>query len=67
MFRRGIINTTRIPEVLEQWENPSCDWGDKTAYRLFNGVTWSLKPKVADKPSLTQDLHALIDGVCVAT
>lgn len=64
MFRRGIINTTRIPEVLEQWENPSCDWGDKTAYRLFNGATWSLKPKVADKPQLTQDLHRLIDAVC---
>jgi len=64
MFRRGIINTTRIPDVLEQWENPACDWGDKTAYRLFNGATWSLKPKVADKPQLTQDLHALIDGVC---
>lgn len=66
MFLNGIINTTRIPEVLEQWENPSCDWGPKTAYRLFNGATWSLKPKVADKPALTQDLHALIDGVCVA-
>lgn len=66
MFRRGIINCQRIPEVLGQWENPSCDWGDKTAYRLFNGTTWSLKPKVADKPSLTQDLHQLIDGVCEA-
>jgi len=27
MFRRGIINCTRIPEVLGQWENHSCDWG----------------------------------------
>lgn len=64
MFRRGILNCTRIPEVLEQWENPSCDWGDKTAYRLFNGATWSLKPKIAEKPGLTQGLHRLIDGVC---
>jgi hypothetical protein len=67
MFRRGIINCNRIPEVLEQWENLACDWGPKTAYRLFNGTTWSLKPKVADKPSLTQDLHQLIDGVCDAS
>jgi len=64
MFLGGIINANRIPEVLGQWENPTCDWGPKTAYRLFNGATWSLKPKVADKPQLTQDLHALIDGVC---
>jgi uncharacterized protein DUF932 len=65
MFRRQIINCTRIPEVLEQWENPSCDWGPKTAYRLFNGATWSLKPKVTERPALTQHLHELIDGVCV--
>ena len=64
MFRRNIINCTRIPEVLEQWEHPACDWGPKTAYRLFNGATWTLKPKVAEKPALTQNLHALIDGVC---
>jgi len=64
MFRKGIINCNRIPEVLEQWENPTCDYGPKTAYRLFNGTTWSLKPKVLDQPQLTQRLHALIDGVC---
>jgi hypothetical protein len=65
MFRRGIINVTRIPEVLEQWENPQVDYGPKTAYRLFNGATWSLKPKVADKPALTQELHTLMDSVCI--
>lgn len=64
MFKRGIINVTRIPEVLEQWENPTCDYGPKTAYRLFNGVTWSLKPKIMEQPQLTHDLHQLIDGVC---
>lgn len=64
MFRRQIINCTRIPEVLEQWENPSCDWGPKSVYRLFNGTTWSLKPKVAEKPALTQNLHQLMDAVC---
>jgi len=64
MFRRGIINCTRIPEVLQQWETPTCDYGPKTAYRLFNGVTWSLKPKVIEQPVLTQRLHELIDGEC---
>lgn len=64
MFKGGIINTTRIPDVLGQWENPDCDYGPKSAYRLFNGTTWTLKPKVLDQPRLTQDLHALIDGVC---
>jgi hypothetical protein len=63
MFRRGIINCTRIPEVLEQWENPTCDYGPKSVYRLFNGATWSLKPKVVEQPRLTQDLHALMGEV----
>lgn len=33
--------------------------------RLFNGVTWTLKPKVLEQPQLTRDLHELIDGECV--
>lgn len=65
MYRRGIINCSRIADVLEQWENPTCDYGPKTAYRLFNGVTWTLKPKVLEQPQLTRDLHELIDGECV--
>lgn len=65
MYRRGIINCTRIADVMEQWENPTCDYGPKTAYRLFNGVTWTLKPKVMEQPQLTRDLHELIDGECV--
>lgn len=65
MYRRGIINCSRIADVLEQWENPTCDYGPKTAYRLFNGTTWTLKPKVMEQPQLTRDLHELIDGECV--
>lgn len=64
MYRRGIINVSRIADVVEQWENPTCDYGPKTAYRLFNGTTWTLKPKVMEQPQLTRDLHTLIDGVC---
>lgn len=64
MFREGVINTTRIPEVLGQFENPAHDWGDKTAWRLFNSATFALAGKVAEEPSLTKRLHAIIDGVC---
>lgn len=64
MFRRGIINCTRIPEVHDQWQNPTCDYGEKSIYRLFNATTWSLKPKVIEQPRLTQDLHRLMDHAC---
>lgn len=66
MFRRGIINVTRIPDVMEQWENPTCDYGPKSVYRLFQGTTWTLKPKVLDQPKLTRDLHSLMDEVCAS-
>ncbi len=34
MYRKDIIGVQRIADVLEQWERPAHDWGDKTAWRL---------------------------------
>jgi hypothetical protein len=64
MYRKDIIGVQRIADVLEQWERPSHDWGDKTAWRLFNAATFALAGKVAEKPDLTKQLHAVIDGTC---
>lgn len=64
MYRKGIINVQRIPDVLEQWETPKFEWGDKTAWRLFNATTHALAGKVSEDPSLTRRLHTIIDGVC---
>jgi hypothetical protein len=64
MYREGVINLQRIPEVLEQWEKPSCDWGDETAWRLFNAATFVLHGKVSENPQATIKLHQVIDGVC---
>ena len=65
MFRGGVINLQRIPEVLEQWETPTfAEWGDRTAWRLFNAATFSLNGRIAENPSVTRELHNVIDGVC---
>jgi len=40
------------------------DWGDETAYRLFNATTFALKGRVAEDPRSTATLHQVIDGVC---
>jgi len=64
MYRERIIGVQRIPEVMEQWENPAHDWGDKTAWRLFNAATFALTGRVAEAPHLTRRLHQVIDGVC---
>jgi hypothetical protein len=42
MYRSGVINVTRIAEVLDAYENPPHDWGRETAWRLFNATTFAL-------------------------
>ena len=64
MYRKGVLNIQRVPEVLSQFEHPEHDWGDKSAWRLFNAATFALAGKVAEKPDLTKQLHQVIDGTC---
>jgi hypothetical protein len=64
MYRKDIIGVQRIGEVVEQWERPSHDWGDKTAWRLFNAATLALAGKVAKKPDRTRQLHQVLDLTC---
>jgi hypothetical protein len=66
MYRQGVINVQRIPEVLRQWDEPEHEeWGDRTAWRLFNAATFALAGRVAENPNVTRQLHNVIDGVCV--
>ena len=64
MYRDGIINVQRIADVVHQWEEPEYDWGDRTAYRMFNAATHALEGRVAENPAATAKLHQIIDGVC---
>lgn len=64
MYRQNILGVQRIADVVEQWERPAHDWGDKTAWRLFNATTFALAGKVAEKPALTRQLHQVIDATC---
>lgn len=65
MYRKGAINLTRIPDVIDAWERPPHDWGEDTAWKLFNCATYALRGKVAEDPSLTRVVHEVIDGYCV--
>lgn len=64
LYRRGVINLTRIADVLEAYENPPHDWGNPSAWRLFNATTFALTGKVAENPAATSALHQVIDGFC---
>lgn len=66
LYRQEVIGVQRIADVHKQFHEPEHDWGDKTAYRLFNATTFALTGKVAEAPHLTKKLHTVIDGVCHA-
>lgn len=67
MYREGIINVTRIAEVVRQWDEPSFEeWGKRTAWRLFNAATFALNGRIVENPLVTSRLHKVIDGVCEA-
>lgn len=54
LFRRGVINVQRIADVIAAYEEPPHDWGDETAWRLFNAATYTLTGRVAENPQVTR-------------
>lgn len=64
MYRQGIINLTRIADVLDAYEKQPLDWGHESAYRLFNAATFALTGRVTENPAATSQLHRIIDGYC---
>lgn len=60
LYRRGVINVQRIASVAAEWQTPSHDWGGKTAWRLFNAVTYALTGRMAEKPDHSERLHDII-------
>jgi hypothetical protein len=64
MYRQDVIGLQAIGHVLKAYDEPPHDWGDRTAWRLFNAATFALAGKVAEKPDITKQLHAVIDGTC---
>jgi len=66
MYRTGVINVQRIPEVLKEWDEPSFEVfkDTRSAWRLFNAATLALNGKVVENAAVTPRLHKIIDGVC---
>jgi hypothetical protein len=63
LYRQDVINVTRIAEVLKAYEEPPHNWGDPSAWRLFNAATFALTGRVAENPTVTRKLHDIIDAV----
>ena len=67
LYKRGVINLTRIADVLDAYNNPPLDWGPPSASRLNNAVTFSLTGKVSEDPSITGRLNNTIGWLCNPT
>lgn len=61
-YRKGVLNLQRIDNVLDAYKDPPHDWGDETAWRLFNATTFALAGRVAENPYATSQLHKILDA-----
>ena len=62
MVRQGVLNTSRVEKVIKEWDEPSHDFGGRTAWRLFNATTEALKgAPLHDIPVRTIGLQAMLD------
>lgn len=61
-----VLPVTKIPDVLKEWREPRYPEfrEGKTAWRLFNAFTETLKGRLTELPRRTQTLHGLMDGAC---
>lgn len=65
MLRREHVNVTRIAPISKEWETPSYDHGEKSAWRLLQAVTESMKgAPVHDVPKRTIGAQEVLDEFC---
>src|ERR1700729_1840163 len=65
LYREGVIGVQRIADVSEQWERPAHEeWGDRTAWRLFNATTYALAGRIVENAAATPKLHQILDLAC---
>jgi hypothetical protein len=64
LYRKDVIGVQAIAHVAKAYDEPPHDWGGRTAWRLFNAVTFALAGKVMEKPDMTKQLHTVIDSLC---
>jgi hypothetical protein len=62
LYRQNIIVTTEIGKIIDIWDNPTHEeYGEQSAWTMFNAVTEALKGKLARLPSSTIKLQNCLD------
>jgi hypothetical protein len=63
----GALGALEIPRVIKEWrtpQHPEFVQGNKTAWRLFNAVTETIKGDLWRLPVRTRRIHAILDDEC---
>jgi hypothetical protein len=65
-YDRDSLNLTDIPRVLKEWREPRHEEfrDGKTAWRLFNAATETIKGDLWRLPQRTRTLHEVLDEAC---
>ena len=66
-FDRGGLNSSDIVSVLREWReprHPQFAEGGKTAWRLFNAATETIKGDLWRLPARTRAIHQVLDEEC---
>jgi len=59
----GACTNRMIPTVIKEWREPSySEFGDRSAWSLFNAFTEVLKGNLPELPKRTEALHGLFDA-----
>jgi hypothetical protein len=69
-YDKGGLNLTDIPRVLREWRNPRHSEflnAGKTAWRLFNAATETIKGDLWRLPLRTRAIHEVLDTQCGLT
>lgn len=67
MLKQQVVPATKLPGVLQEWENPTYPEFAKegnTAWRLYNAATEHFKGSLNQLPRRSKSLHAILDSVC---
>ncbi len=66
-YDEGAVNVTEIPSLLKEWRQPrhaEFSQGGKTAWRLLNAATETIKGDLWRLPQRSGKIHAILDEVC---